>query len=148
MIKILISSIDHEKRLESLKQELNLEHKEEIEYLKEENINEIKQILSDFDQSKILFKQEMSKLHQELKEAAIKYENRESREDDVQIIRDLNASIEKYRSDLLKAEDQANFYKLELCNREVNFNKIFNNSPLLSPVSGSMTALVIYTYNI
>lgn len=119
---------------------MNVEHKEEIESLKEENIIEIKQILSDFDQSKILFKQEILKLHQELNEAAKKYENRESRQDDVATIRELNSIIEKYRSDLLQAEDQANFFKLELCNREANFNKIFNNSPLLSPVSSPMVS--------
>ena len=141
MQKIIVR-IEHQKNTETLIQELNLEFKEEIETLKEDNILEMKQILQDFDQSKIVFKQEISRLHQQLKEASLRYENRESREDDVDTIRDLNATVEKYRQDLIKSEDQASFYKLELCNREVNFNKIFNNSPLLSPSRNSISSLV------
>lgn len=140
---LIILRAEHQGNLDALRQELELDHREEIEYLKEDNILEIKQILSDFDQSKMLFKQEITKLNQELKEAAYKYENRESREDDVETIMELNATLEKYRKDLIKAEDQASFYKLELCNREVNFNKIFNNSPLLTPAHNSMANLVI-----
>ena len=133
--------MENENNLISQAQEIATLHAEEIDAIKEENIIEMKELLRDFDSSKILFKQEISKIQQQLKEADIKYENRESREDDLEIIKDLNATIDKYREDLLKAQDQANFYKLELCNREINFNKIFN-SPLLGPVQSNMVILI------
>lgn len=58
-----------------------------------------------------------------------RYENRESREEDVLEIRKLKGLCREKDELIKKTLDDMKFYKLELVNREKNYNKLFGNSP-------------------
>ncbi|XP_042318074.1 protein FAM184A isoform X2 [Sceloporus undulatus] len=64
-----------------------------------------------------------------LEEMEEKYQNRESRPEDVQLIAELKDLITERDQLIKKLIDDKKFYQLELVNRETNFNKVFNASP-------------------
>ncbi|XP_077782176.1 protein FAM184A isoform X4 [Podarcis muralis] len=64
-----------------------------------------------------------------LEEMEEKYQNRESRPEDVQLIAELKDLIAERDQLIKKLIDDKKFYQLELVNRETNFNKVFNASP-------------------
>jgi hypothetical protein len=57
------------------------------------------------------------------------YENRPSRPEDLEMIRQLQEEIVQKDNALKKAAEDMKFYKLELINREDNFNKMFGTNP-------------------
>ena len=57
------------------------------------------------------------------------YENRPSRPEDLELIRQLQEEIVQKDNALKKAAEDMKFYKLELINREENFNKMFGTNP-------------------
>ncbi|XP_067402763.1 protein FAM184A isoform X5 [Emydura macquarii macquarii] len=64
-----------------------------------------------------------------LEEMEEKYQNRESRPEDLQLIAELKDLISERDQLIKKLIDDKKFYQLELVNRETNFNKVFNASP-------------------
>ncbi|XP_061479699.1 protein FAM184A isoform X2 [Rhineura floridana] len=64
-----------------------------------------------------------------LEEMEGKYQNRESRPEDLQLIAELKDLIAERDQLIKKLIDDKKFYQLELVNRETNFNKVFNASP-------------------
>ncbi|XP_008118492.1 protein FAM184A isoform X6 [Anolis carolinensis] len=64
-----------------------------------------------------------------LEEMEEKYQNRESRPEDLQLIAELKDLIAERDQLIKKLIDDKKFYQLELVNRETNFNKVFNASP-------------------
>nr|XP_006000013.1 PREDICTED: protein FAM184A isoform X5 [Latimeria chalumnae] len=64
-----------------------------------------------------------------LEEVEEKYQNRESRPEDLQFISDLKDMIAERDQLIKKLMDDKKFYQLELVNRETNFNKVFNANP-------------------
>ncbi|XP_030412061.1 protein FAM184A isoform X4 [Gopherus evgoodei] len=64
-----------------------------------------------------------------LEEMEEKYQNRESRREDLQLIAELKDLIAERDQLIKKLIDDKKFYQLELVNRETNFNKVFNASP-------------------
>ncbi|XP_015686493.1 protein FAM184A-like [Protobothrops mucrosquamatus] len=58
-----------------------------------------------------------------------KYQNREPRPEDLQLIAELKDLIAERDQLIKKLIDDKKFYQLELVNRETNFNKVFNASP-------------------
>ncbi|XP_039386943.1 protein FAM184A isoform X2 [Mauremys reevesii] len=64
-----------------------------------------------------------------LEEMEEKYQNRESRPEDLQLISELKDLIAERDQLIKKLIDDKKFYQLELVNRETNFNKVFNASP-------------------
>ncbi|XP_078504599.1 protein FAM184A isoform X3 [Lissotriton helveticus] len=64
-----------------------------------------------------------------LEEMEDKYQNRESRPEDLQVIAELKDMIAERDQLIKKLIDDKKFYQLELVNRETNFNKVFNASP-------------------
>ncbi|XP_063299542.1 protein FAM184A isoform X2 [Pelobates fuscus] len=64
-----------------------------------------------------------------LTEMEEKYQNRESRPEDLQIISELKDMVEERDQLIKKLIEDKKFYQLELVNRETNFNKVFNASP-------------------
>lgn len=66
------------------------------------------------------------------------YENRPSRPEDLEMIRQLQEEIVQKDNLLKKAAEDMKFYKLELINREDSFNKMFGTNPnvgVLNPLS-------------
>ncbi|XP_058028956.1 protein FAM184A isoform X3 [Ahaetulla prasina] len=64
-----------------------------------------------------------------LEEMEDKYQNREPRPEDLQLIAELKDLIAERDQLIKKLIDDKKFYQLELVNRETNFNKVFNASP-------------------
>ncbi|XP_069462710.1 protein FAM184A isoform X2 [Ambystoma mexicanum] len=64
-----------------------------------------------------------------LEEMEEKYQNREPRPEDLQLIAELKDMIAERDQLIKKLIDDKKFYQLELVNRETNFNKVFNASP-------------------
>ena len=66
--------------------------------------------------------------YQELNEI---FENRPSRPEDLEMIQNLQADNILKDEALKKAIEDLKFYKLELVNREENFNKMFGANPVV-----------------
>ncbi|XP_077145659.1 protein FAM184A isoform X3 [Ranitomeya variabilis] len=64
-----------------------------------------------------------------LSEMEEKYQSRESRPEDLQIISELKDMVAERDQLIKKLIEDKKFYQLELVNRETNFNKVFNASP-------------------
>merc|ERR1712232_509463 len=79
-------------------------------------------------------------LQQRVQELQDLYDQRPSREEDVERIEALEAEMEEKENTIKKLVDEMQFYKLELVNREQNYNKVFGASPLvgtLNPVAAA-----------
>ena len=59
------------------------------------------------------------------------YDNRPSRPEDLEMIRQLQEEILKKDNDLKKAAEDMKFYKLELINREKSYNEMFGAQPIV-----------------
>ena len=62
------------------------------------------------------------------------YENRPSRQEDLDKINELDSELEEREENYRKLWDEMNFYKLELHNREMNYNKMFGANPTVGTV--------------
>jgi len=72
-----------------------------------------------------------------------KYRSRESRPEDVMRVKKLTAIIKGMDEELKKTQEELKFFKLELINRETNFNKVFSRNPtvgVLAPGGGAAPA--------
>uniref|UniRef100_A0A803JTD5 Family with sequence similarity 184 member A n=1 Tax=Xenopus tropicalis TaxID=8364 RepID=A0A803JTD5_XENTR len=93
-----------------------------------ENINSLTKEL-DFKGKEILCIRSEANQQIRLTEMEEKYQNRESRPEDLQIISELKEMVTERDQLIKKLIDDKKFYQLELVNRETNFNKVFNASP-------------------
>lgn len=59
------------------------------------------------------------------------YENRPSRPEDLDMIRQLEETIAAQEALLKKAAEDMKFYKLELVNREKSYNEMFGANPMV-----------------
>ncbi|XP_044281670.1 protein FAM184A isoform X2 [Varanus komodoensis] len=93
-----------------------------------ENISALTKEL-EFKGKEVLRIRSESNQHISLEEMEEKYQNRESRPEDLQLIAELKDLIAERDQLIKKLIDDKKFYQLELVNRETNFNKVFNASP-------------------
>nr|XP_033794383.1 protein FAM184A isoform X6 [Geotrypetes seraphini] len=93
-----------------------------------ENINTLTKEL-EFKGNEILRIRSDANQQISLKELEEKYQNRESRPEDLQLIAELKDMIAERDQLIKKLIDDKKFYQLELVNRETNFNKLFNANP-------------------
>ncbi|XP_062835509.1 protein FAM184A isoform X7 [Anolis carolinensis] len=110
-------------------QDLNKKHEKELDVMTADHIREKQTILADFNKTQELLKEINSALQVSLEEMEEKYQNRESRPEDLQLIAELKDLIAERDQLIKKLIDDKKFYQLELVNRETNFNKVFNASP-------------------
>ena len=72
-----------------------------------------------------------------LEEVEDKFLKRPPREEDIEILNDLSQKLFEREIECKRLSEEGKHYKLELVNREENFNKVFNNSPtvgLINPI--------------
>ena len=72
-----------------------------------------------------------------LEEVEDNLRNRPSREEDVELIHQLQGTIMEQEILKKKIDEERKQYRLELVNREANFNRMFNASPnvgVLNPI--------------
>ncbi|XP_077157017.1 protein FAM184A isoform X2 [Paroedura picta] len=110
-------------------QDLNKKHERELDVMTADHIRERQSLLADFNKTQELLKEINSALQVSLEEMEEKYQNRESKPEDLQLIAELKDLISERDQLIKKLIDDKKFYQLELVNRETNFNKVFNASP-------------------
>lgn len=86
---------------------------------------------SEFSSASDLMDQKYKQLSERFAELQDLYENRPSRPEDLEMIRQLQEEILQKDNLLKKAAEDMKFYKLELINREENFNKMFGTNPMV-----------------
>lgn len=111
------------------------QHKAELERLLEEQIRETGELKAHFEHARQLQDTQIDLLHQRVQELQELYDSRPSREEDVERIRALEAEIAEKEVDIKRLMDEMQFYKLELVNREQNYNKMFGASPLVGTLN-------------
>ncbi|KAJ3036628.1 hypothetical protein HDV00_002524 [Rhizophlyctis rosea] len=114
--------------------DLQKAHTDEIDQLNEDHIQESSRMLSDFEAAQNFLKSQIANLNQQLEAAAVKYINREPRDADVKRIAELEALVEKKQRKITGLLNEIEYFRLEMNNRENNFNKIFNKTPLVGLV--------------
>merc|ERR1711991_113191 len=96
--------------------------------LVEENIAETKSLQEEFAPTQALMDEAASKLQEQLEDLRQRFEARESREEDLAEIRALRDTVAERDAQLQQAQEELRYYKLELLNREENFNQRFGVS--------------------
>nr|XP_033794378.1 protein FAM184A isoform X2 [Geotrypetes seraphini] len=127
--EILRIRSDANQQIRMHEQDLNKKHEEELDELTTDHIRGKQSMLADFNKTQELLTEINSALQISLKELEEKYQNRESRPEDLQLIAELKDMIAERDQLIKKLIDDKKFYQLELVNRETNFNKLFNANP-------------------
>ncbi|KAM8954109.1 protein FAM184A isoform 1-T1 [Pelodytes ibericus] len=110
-------------------QDLNKKHEEGVKGITATYMNEKQTIAAEFSKLQAMLLEKNSALQVSLTEMEEKYQNRESRPEDLQIISELKDMVAERDQLIKKLIEDKKFYQLELVNRETNFNKVFNASP-------------------
>ena len=77
-------------------------------------------------------------------ELVVKYDNRESRPEDLDKIAQLELTVKSAQAEVDKVHEEMKYFKLELRNREQNFNKTFGAGPnvgVMQPLGAMRTAV-------
>ncbi|WAR21084.1 F184A-like protein [Mya arenaria] len=114
-IQKIKADTDHQKRMAERLQR-------EVENLQADHIRESQELVRQFNEAQEILKDKISELQILLNEAEDKYNNRESRPEDLELIEQLRYSIRE-------KEEKVRALIMELVNRETNFNKVFSASP-------------------
>ena len=92
--------------------------------------------------SKYFIKNVKIKRYEDLK---ILFEQRPSRVEDIETIKMLKREIGVREDEIRKLQESMKFFKLELVNREHNYNKIFNANPhigVLNPLENKVKTII------
>jgi len=84
----------------------------------------------------------MQEEYDELKQL---FDDRPSKEEDLRLIQKLQQLLEQREEDLKRAWEELKFFKLELRNRENNYNKMFNANPnvgILDPFEAKTVSII------
>lgn len=104
---------------------------QDVSKLTKQHYDETQKMIQEFGQAQQCFKQTISKMEQKLKDADYKYEHRDPRKEDLEKIAALEEEIKRRKQKTQSLIEEADYYRLELTNREANFNKIFCKQPLV-----------------
>ncbi|XP_065649789.1 protein FAM184A isoform X4 [Hydra vulgaris] len=132
-----------------VRRECNLQMREQLEILTMKHnvyVDEVKakcayelNLMANEHSEKILkFQKEVESLKLDLKNASNMFHNRPSRKEDIDLIDELKNCIFEQELEIRKLTKDKEHYRLELINREQNFNKLFNSSPhvgVINPIA-------------
>nr|KAG5714215.1 hypothetical protein BaRGS_018432 [Batillaria attramentaria] len=123
-----------------LEERLRHDHKRAIENLSADQAREQQELLTQFNQAQDILKDKISELQIMLSDAEERYNQRDSRPEDLELIQQLRMEVQEREMRVKQLIDEKRFYQLELVNRETNFNKVFNTTPnvgVLNPLTAS-----------
>lgn len=106
-------------------------------------ILEIDELQRQFSGVQDLVDQKYRNLEDSYRELQSLFDSRPSRNEDLEIISQLQKNCNEKESQLRKAFEDKKFYKLELLNREENYNKLFGAKPVIgfyNPLEDKMPA--------
>ncbi|KAI8816425.1 uncharacterized protein EV422DRAFT_608210 [Fimicolochytrium jonesii] len=118
-------------RLEILKRDLLDQAKQDLDANNATHLEEQRQMLGDFEEAQAFFKRQLAAQAKKLDDADIKYINREPRDVDLKQINELEERLDQGKQIIAALMEEVDYFKLELNNREANFNKIFNKTPIV-----------------
>ncbi|KAG2388099.1 hypothetical protein C9374_000949 [Naegleria lovaniensis] len=129
---------------ESKKRERQLidEYKRKINDIIEENIKETQSLQLEFSRSQTLMEERSANLEQKIREWEFKYQNRESRPEDIETIKVLQQGLAEKEALLQKTIRDMKYYKMELVNKEEIYNKTFGRQPnigVINPLGAKQT---------
>ena len=94
-----------------------------------QHVAELNKMSGEWSEQKDQFQNEIDNLRIHLEDTEEKFRSRPSRDEDIVFINQLQEKLHQQEMLCQQLNDEKKYYKLELVNREENFNKIFNNSP-------------------
>ena len=100
-----------------------------MDRLIEENMNQTRELNEEFMKSKELMDDQYAELQTRFNSLEERFMNRESRPEDVKRIRQLEAEMVNKNKEIKRVREEMKYFKLELLNREENFNKTFSRTP-------------------
>merc|ERR1719313_3020225 len=120
------------------KRNIKEQHKAETERLLEVHLRETAEMKEQFDRARELQDMQIDMLQKRLQELQELYDSRPSRPEDLERIAALEAEVEEQTATVKRLVEEMQFYKLELVNREQNYNKVFGASPtvgVMNPIA-------------
>merc|ERR1719240_876217 len=105
------------------------QHKKELDDLLERQIEETREMERQFQEAQQLLNEQVQLLEERHAELQALYDNRPSREEDLERIKVLEREVEEKAAQLKTMAETLQKFKLELVNREQNYNKVFGSSP-------------------
>ena len=120
---------------DAARKKMRATHKAELEALIADHISETEVLNAEFLRVQDVMTQQNDLLEQRLAEVQELYEKRGSRPEDLERIAVLSSENAELADEVAKLVKDMKYYKLELVNREKNFNKMFNASPNVGVMS-------------
>ncbi|KAL7754304.1 hypothetical protein RI367_000285 [Sorochytrium milnesiophthora] len=119
----------HEEKLRQVQTSLESDHSRHVERIQAQHLEESRAMLTEFDQAQQYLKGQISGLTEKLKEADVRYINREPRDVDVQKIAELEEEVRRKQTRIARLNDELAHYRLEIQSREDSLNRMFNVRP-------------------
>jgi hypothetical protein len=123
------------KDAEALRKKLRATHKAELEQLLAEQLAETEAMHAEFQRVQAVMQEQTDLLEKRLAESQDLYARRTSRPEDLERVAQLQAENAQLADEVAKLVKDMKYYKLELLNREKNFNKLFNAAPNVGVMS-------------
>jgi len=119
---------------------LRLEHKGSVDRMLQEQVEETRSLTASFQQARELLQDQLGLAQEQLREWQSRFERRESRPEDLAQIEAMRKQLKEKDEIVRRTYEEMKYFKLELKNREENFNKTFGNQPrvgTLNPLQAS-----------
>mmetsp|Transcript_8521 Transcript_8521/g.21404 ORF Transcript_8521/g.21404 Transcript_8521/m.21404 type:complete len:1044 (+) Transcript_8521:127-3258(+) len=126
------------------KRHLKEQHKTGVERLLQAQIQETVDLKEQFHRARHLQDMQLDMLQDRLKELQDLYDTRPPREEDLERIALLEEDVRHKEATVKRLMEEMQFYKLELHNREQNYNKVFGAQPtvgILNPVAAKRASV-------
>jgi hypothetical protein len=105
------------------------QHERELEGLTSDHLAQTNALNEEYSNTMRLLEERNLVLKTQLEELEERYRSRESRPEDVSRIMELEQICRENEETIKQQAEEMKFFKLELINREENFNKMFSRSP-------------------
>jgi len=119
------SEVEQEKALEIAA----AQHKKELDDLLASQIEETREMERQFQEAQALLHEQVQLLEERHSELQALYDNRPSRDEDLDRIKVLEREVDEKTQQLQTMATTLQKFKLELVNREQNYNKVFGSTP-------------------
>lgn len=131
--------LEHSKLLENEQANFQLKIQDLNRIQKQHEIDEIGKIHTSFESAKLFLKTQIKDIRKELENSELRYLNRGPREQDLKTISELNekvhdceCNINSMNVSIILSQNELRFYRLEMNNKEANFNRIFGSQPMIT----------------
>ena len=87
-------------------------------------------------------------LERQYDELVQKYEDRESRPEDLERLAEMEERLRRAEEEVVRVEDEMKYFKMELRNREQNFNQVFGGGASPRPTHFRCLADIVSTHSV